>query len=178
MRQWDVYRADVGMSYGRPPMAAVLENDQILVFDPATSTLSAAIAEAPEGEGWPAGEEDLSDHQLERFLEKAEIKKQSTLDASLVEGLSALVLDLEEKDMKLRALYGNSEETAKQAAADGRKARRMYQNQVAALKPFGAHKGYGLSLINELVAGFIGASKPTLRSKHLDDGDKDKLHQT
>ena len=45
-------------------------------------------------------------------------------------------------------------------------------NQVAALKPFGAHKGYGLSLINELVAGFIGASKPTLRSKHLDDGDK------
>jgi L-2-hydroxycarboxylate dehydrogenase (NAD+) len=48
----------------------------------------------------------------------------------------------------------------------------MDPNQVAALKPFGAHKGYGLSLINELVAGFIGASKPTLRSKHLDDGDK------
>jgi L-2-hydroxycarboxylate dehydrogenase (NAD+) len=45
-------------------------------------------------------------------------------------------------------------------------------HQVAALKPFGAHKGYGLSLINELVAGFIGASKPTLRSKHLEDGDK------
>jgi L-2-hydroxycarboxylate dehydrogenase (NAD+) len=45
-------------------------------------------------------------------------------------------------------------------------------HQVAALKPFGAHKGYGLSLINELVAGFIGASKPTLRSKHLNDGDK------
>ena len=43
---------------------------------------------------------------------------------------------------------------------------------VSALKPFGAHKGYGLSLINEIVAGFIGASKPTLRSKHLDDGDK------
>jgi L-2-hydroxycarboxylate dehydrogenase (NAD+) len=45
-------------------------------------------------------------------------------------------------------------------------------NQVAALKPFGAHKGYGLSMINELVAGFIGGSKPTIRSKHLDDGDK------
>ena len=43
---------------------------------------------------------------------------------------------------------------------------------VSALKPFGAHKGYGLSLINEIVAGFIGASKPTLRSNHLDDGDK------
>ena len=45
-------------------------------------------------------------------------------------------------------------------------------NRVAALKPFGAHKGYGLSLINELVAGLIGGSKPTLRSKHLNDGDK------
>lgn len=45
-------------------------------------------------------------------------------------------------------------------------------NEVAALKPFGAHKGYGLSLINELVAAFIGASKPTIRSKHLKDGDK------
>jgi L-2-hydroxycarboxylate dehydrogenase (NAD+) len=43
---------------------------------------------------------------------------------------------------------------------------------VAALKPFGAHKGYGLSLINEIVAAFIGGSTPTLRSKHLNDNDK------
>ena len=27
-------------------------------------------------------------------------------------------------------------------------------------------------LINEIIAGFIGASKPTLRSNHLNDGDK------
>jgi len=33
------------------------------------------------------------------------------------------------------------------------------------LLPFGAHKGYGLSLINELVAGFIGGSLPTLRNR-------------
>ena len=38
-------------------------------------------------------------------------------------------------------------------------------NAVAALLPFGAHKGYGLSLINELVAAFIGGSLPTLRSR-------------
>ena len=36
---------------------------------------------------------------------------------------------------------------------------------VAALLPFGAHKGYGLSLIDELVAAFIGGSLPTLRSR-------------
>lgn len=38
-------------------------------------------------------------------------------------------------------------------------------NKVASLMPFGRHKGYGLSLINELVAAFIGGSLPTLRSR-------------
>lgn len=33
------------------------------------------------------------------------------------------------------------------------------------LLPFGAHKGYGLSLINELVGGFIGGSLPTIRNR-------------
>lgn len=40
------------------------------------------------------------------------------------------------------------------------------------LLPFGAHKGYGLSLINELVAAFIGGSLPTIRSRWADAGDK------
>jgi L-2-hydroxycarboxylate dehydrogenase (NAD+) len=40
------------------------------------------------------------------------------------------------------------------------------------LMPFGAHKGYGLSLINEVVAALIGGSLPTLRSRWADDGDK------
>ena len=139
-----VYRADVGMSYGRPPMAAVLEDEEILVFDPAVSMLTAALAEPPEGEGWPTGEEDLSDHQLERFLETAEIKSQSTLDASLVEGLPVLVLQLEQKDMKLRALWGNAQETAKQAAKEGRQARRLYQNQVAAYR---LDRLFGLNMV-------------------------------
>ncbi|MEM7625988.1 MAG: Ldh family oxidoreductase, partial [Planctomycetota bacterium] len=37
--------------------------------------------------------------------------------------------------------------------------------QAKALFPFGAHKGYGLSLINELVGAFIGGSLPTIRSR-------------
>ncbi len=37
--------------------------------------------------------------------------------------------------------------------------------KVAALLPFGAHKGYGLSLIDELMAAFTGGSLPTLRSR-------------
>ncbi len=45
-------------------------------------------------------------------------------------------------------------------------------NAVAALLPFGAHKGYGLSLINEIVAGFIGGSLPTFRSRPVPEGEK------
>jgi LDH2 family malate/lactate/ureidoglycolate dehydrogenase len=37
--------------------------------------------------------------------------------------------------------------------------------RVRALLPFGAHKGYGLSLIDELVAAFAGGSLPTIRNR-------------
>ncbi len=45
-------------------------------------------------------------------------------------------------------------------------------HQAVSLLPFGAHKGYGLSLINEIVSGFIGGSLPTVRNRWVDDGDK------
>ncbi len=38
-------------------------------------------------------------------------------------------------------------------------------DKVASLLPFGAHKGYGLSLINEIFGGLIGGSLPTLRGR-------------
>jgi L-2-hydroxycarboxylate dehydrogenase (NAD+) len=44
--------------------------------------------------------------------------------------------------------------------------------KAVALLPFGAHKGYGLSLINEIFGGYIGGSLPTTRSRWADDGDK------
>lgn len=37
--------------------------------------------------------------------------------------------------------------------------------EVVALIPFGAHKGYGLALIDELYAAFIGGSMPTIRNR-------------
>ena len=37
--------------------------------------------------------------------------------------------------------------------------------KVKALLPFGAHKGYGLALIDELLAAYIGGSLPTLRCR-------------
>jgi L-2-hydroxycarboxylate dehydrogenase (NAD+) len=47
-------------------------------------------------------------------------------------------------------------------------------NKVAALLPFGQHKGYGLSLIDELLAAYIGGSIPTIRNRwsEVRDGEK------
>jgi len=45
-------------------------------------------------------------------------------------------------------------------------------NAAVSLLPFGAHKGYGLSLINEIFGAYIGGSLPTLRSRWAEDGDK------
>lgn len=45
-------------------------------------------------------------------------------------------------------------------------------NEVAALTTFGSHKGYGLSLINEILGAFIGGSLPTLRSRETPEGEK------
>lgn len=45
-------------------------------------------------------------------------------------------------------------------------------NKAKYLLPFGAHKGYGLSLVNELVGALIGGGLPTVRSRWADDGEK------
>jgi LDH2 family malate/lactate/ureidoglycolate dehydrogenase len=37
--------------------------------------------------------------------------------------------------------------------------------KVAALLPFGAHKGYGLGLVNEIVAAYIGGAIPSIRGR-------------
>jgi len=42
-------------------------------------------------------------------------------------------------------------------------------DEVAALLPFGGHKGYGMSLLNEIIAGLVGGSLPTLRGRALPD---------
>jgi LDH2 family malate/lactate/ureidoglycolate dehydrogenase len=40
-------------------------------------------------------------------------------------------------------------------------------DRVAALLPFGGHKGYGMSLLNEIFGGLIGGSLPTIRGRSL-----------
>jgi L-2-hydroxycarboxylate dehydrogenase (NAD+) len=46
--------------------------------------------------------------------------------------------------------------------------------KVYALIPFGQHKGYGMSLIDEILAAFIGGSLPTLRCRPKDAPEGEK----
>ncbi len=45
-------------------------------------------------------------------------------------------------------------------------------NAAVSLLPFGAHKGYGLALVNELMGALVGGSLPTIRGRQAPDGDK------
>jgi len=45
-------------------------------------------------------------------------------------------------------------------------------DRAVSLLPFGAHKGYGLALLNEVVAALIGGSLPTIRSRQAPPGEK------
>jgi L-2-hydroxycarboxylate dehydrogenase (NAD+) len=58
------------------------------------------------------------------------------------------------------------------AAVDAEGVPTTNPEEAVSLLPFGAHKGYGLMLINELVAAFIGGSLPTLRGRPVPDGEK------
>jgi L-2-hydroxycarboxylate dehydrogenase (NAD+) len=45
-------------------------------------------------------------------------------------------------------------------------------NKAVSLLPFGAHKGYGLSLINELYGALVGGSLPTIRGRNIGESEK------
>ncbi len=58
------------------------------------------------------------------------------------------------------------------AAVDGSGAPTTDPAAAVALLPFGEHKGYGLSLINEIVGALIGGSLPTIRNRAAVPGEK------
>jgi len=66
---------------------------------------------------------------------------------------------------KVQALAREGKSIPENAALDKNGQPTTDPTQVASLKPFGGHKGYGLALIDELLAAFIGGSRPTIRSR-------------
>lgn len=76
---------------------------------------------------------------------------------------------------KVQSLKREGIELPPGAAVDANGNETRDPNQVAALMTFGAHKGYGLSLVNELFAAYIGAGIPTVRSRPDDAPPGEKI---
>lgn len=125
-----IYRADVGMAYGREPLALVIEGDDFDVFDPKVASLSPPTVEPPSGEGWSRFDEQLTDAQLEEFLRQAEITSCNPIQKGL---RSANVCDLEGDGPEMRAIFSGVEESPEPGQPTG-VAVRNYRNEVAAYR--------------------------------------------
>lgn len=125
-----LHRIDVGMGYGRPGRALVIENGVVTSFDGTAKAFAEVTVEPPSGEGWPVGEEELTDEALEDFLLNARITSNEPADL----GLPLSLLELRGEGRLLRALFGAGQETVEEAAAAGRRTPRRYENTIAAYR--------------------------------------------
>jgi L-2-hydroxycarboxylate dehydrogenase (NAD+) len=70
---------------------------------------------------------------------------------------------------RVQALKREGKQLPPGAAVDKNGQPTLDPHEVAALLPFGGHKGYGMSLLNEIFGGLIGGSIPTIRGREVSD---------
>ncbi|MEJ2086189.1 MAG: metallophosphoesterase [Acidobacteriota bacterium] len=123
-----VFRVDVGMAYGRKPLALVIEGDRFRVFDPATSEYIDPPAEVPEGEGWSRILEQLPEAQLEAFMRETEASNCRLLQKGL---RHAEVCELDGETMQLRIVFQDVDEQSGSVAEEPSNIPRSYRNEIA-----------------------------------------------
>jgi hypothetical protein len=124
-----VYRVDVGMAYGREPLALVFEGDDSKVYDPATDSYGPFVVEPPEGEGVAHFGEQLPEAQLLEFLRTAKIEQPCKEERR---GLRfAKICDLESNDLHMRAVFQSVDEKPGEVAEEPRSVPRTWRNEVA-----------------------------------------------
>lgn len=79
---------------------------------------------------------------------------------------------------RVQALKREGKELPPGAAVDADGKPTTDPNEVAALLPFGAHKGYSMCLLNELYGGLIGGSLPTIRGRKSEAPEDEKTSTT
>ena len=125
-----IFRADVGMAYGREPLALVIEGTDFEVFDPKVAAFSPPTVEPPQGEGWSRFGEQLTDAQLEKFLRQAEVTSCTFIHRGL---RSVNVCDLEGDGPELRGVFLSVDEAPEPGQPVGA-AFRTYRHEIAAYR--------------------------------------------
>ncbi len=100
-----VFRVDVGMAYGREPLALVFEGEEIKVYDPLTGSYGPIVVEPLAGEGVANFSEQLPEEQLLDFLRTAKITGCQHEQRGL---RYAEICDLEDNELHLRSGLPNS----------------------------------------------------------------------
>lgn len=126
-----VYRVDVGMVYGREPLALVFAGNEAKVFDPATQSYSTAVPEPAQGEGWSRFGEQLPDSRILDFLSNAPITGCEFLQRGV---RYAEVCDLERDDLHMRAVFLTVDEKPGAVEEEPKSVPRTWRNEIAAYR--------------------------------------------
>ncbi len=128
-----LYRVDHGMSKGNAPLALVLEDDRVRVFDAEHKAIVEPVVAAPVGEAWPGSDAmPLDDDSKVRFLKKARVGAMRDLGRG---STRPLLLELELGDFRLRAVFKSVEKTVPEDEPHRRtESCDRYQHEVAAYR--------------------------------------------
>lgn len=126
-----VFRVDVGMAYGREPLALVFEGEEIAVYDPASNSYGPFVVEPVQGEGVGHFSEQLPEAQLLEFLRQAKITDCQEEQRGL---RFAKICDLEDKDLHLRAVFQSVDEQPGNVAEEPKSVPRTYRNEIASFR--------------------------------------------
>ncbi len=153
----NVFRSDVGMAYGRKPLALVIIDQKFDVFNPADPTPGLIHNEPIAEEEWSKIMEQLPDTQMEEFLLKAEVKSVETHER---QGRKFRIVVLERKGLRLRAVFlGDKERIRKMKAGQIARFRR-YQHEVAS---YLLDRKLGLTMVPVTVARKIDGQRGALQ---------------
>lgn len=124
-----VFRDDIGLGYGRQPYCLEFKGNEVRVFNPQTLAYQAASPENPIGQRWTNIHEQLTDSQLEDFLNKAKI---GALTKVRIQDRFISVVELELNGLKLRALAVSFDQKPPSGKKETEVRLRRYQHEVAA----------------------------------------------
>jgi len=152
-----VFRVDVGMAYGREPLALVFEGRETKVYDPATDSYGPFVVEPPQGEGVARFAEQLPEEQMLDFLRQAEI----TQCEYRQDGLRyAKICDLKAKDLHLRAVFQSIDEKSGAVAEEPKSVPRTYRNEIAS---FLIDRKLGIGLVPATVERTVEGERGSLQ---------------
>ena len=126
-----VYRVDVGMAYGREPLALVFVGDQARAYDPATESYTAPTPEPAQGEGWSRFSEHLPEGQMLEFLTTAEVTGCELLQQGV---RHEEVCDLEGNELHMRAVFLTMDEKPGAVEEEPKSVPRNWRNEIAAYR--------------------------------------------